>query len=342
MTIGESICKHRKEQGLSQEALGKKLLVSRQTISLWEKDQTLPTIDNLIRLKEIFGTSIDEILACNSDKPENMKTNPTSLDTICGALAYAMGVSAPKGAAEKNIELSNYIDRVFGGKKADRVVMYNPGAIAQWIYEKYPDFLYQTKRIADLEIYLASVMPTIAASCIATMYTGKRPEVHGIRKYEKRTLGVETLFDSLIAAGKKPAIISYRACSLSRLFLERNMDYYHFEDGNISDVNAKAAEIILRDEHDFIVIYNDNYDYIVHRNGPESPRSLSELRVNDHVFSCISKLIEKKWKHHNTLLGFATDHGCHEIEGSCGSHGLDMVEDVNIVHLYNGYPKSST
>jgi hypothetical protein len=31
------------------------------------------------------------------------------------------------------------------------------------------------------------------------------------------------------------------------------------------------------------------------------------------------------------------DHGCHEIDGGCGSHGLDMPEDLNIVHLYKGY-----
>lgn len=62
MTVGEKIQKNRKELGLSQEELGQKLLVSRQTISLWEKDQTVPTIDNLIRLREIFGVSVDEIL----------------------------------------------------------------------------------------------------------------------------------------------------------------------------------------------------------------------------------------------------------------------------------------
>ena len=62
MTVGEKIQKYRKELGLSQEELGQKLLVSRQTISLWEKDQTVPTIDNLIRLREIFGVSVDEIL----------------------------------------------------------------------------------------------------------------------------------------------------------------------------------------------------------------------------------------------------------------------------------------
>ena len=62
MTTGESIYKLRKDLGLSQEELGQKLLVSRQTVSLWETDQTVPTIDNLKRLKEIFGVSVDEIL----------------------------------------------------------------------------------------------------------------------------------------------------------------------------------------------------------------------------------------------------------------------------------------
>lgn len=62
MTIGEKIQTCRKRLNLSQEELGQKLLVSRQTISLWEKDQTVPTIDNLVRLREIFGVSVDEML----------------------------------------------------------------------------------------------------------------------------------------------------------------------------------------------------------------------------------------------------------------------------------------
>ena len=62
MTVGESILKRRKELGMSQEELGQKLPVSRQTVSQWETDQTVPTIDNLMRLKEVFGISVDEIL----------------------------------------------------------------------------------------------------------------------------------------------------------------------------------------------------------------------------------------------------------------------------------------
>lgn len=62
MKVNEKIQYYRKKAGLSQEELGKRLLVSRQTVSLWETGQTLPTLDNLTRLREIFGVSIDELL----------------------------------------------------------------------------------------------------------------------------------------------------------------------------------------------------------------------------------------------------------------------------------------
>ncbi len=75
MTAGEKIQKYRKDLDLSQEELGQKLLVSRQTISLWEKDQTVPTIDNLMRLSEIFGISVDEILN-SENKEQNAEIQP--------------------------------------------------------------------------------------------------------------------------------------------------------------------------------------------------------------------------------------------------------------------------
>ena len=62
MTLGERLQQLRKEKQMSQEELGNLLLVSRQTVSLWENNQTVPTVDNLIRLKEIFGISVDSIL----------------------------------------------------------------------------------------------------------------------------------------------------------------------------------------------------------------------------------------------------------------------------------------
>lgn len=80
MTIGERIQMCRKQLGLSQEELGQKLLVSRQTISLWEKDQTVPTIDNLKRLREIFDISVDEILGFEvSEQAKEISPKPNEV-----------------------------------------------------------------------------------------------------------------------------------------------------------------------------------------------------------------------------------------------------------------------
>ena len=69
-----------------------------------------------------------------------MEYNKTSLDTICASLAYAMGVEAPECSAKKNDILASYLDEKLKGKKADRIFMYNPDALGQWIYEKYKVF----------------------------------------------------------------------------------------------------------------------------------------------------------------------------------------------------------
>ena len=105
-------------------------------------------------------------------------------------------------------------------------------------------------------------------------------------------------------------------------------------------INAKAAELILKDEYDFILTYNANYDDTLHKKGPEHPETIAQMGFNFRTFCMFDELIQTHWKHHNVLIGTGMDHGCHEIDGECGSHGLDMPEDLNIVHLYKGYPKN--
>ena len=262
----------------------------------------------------------------------NTQLNETSLDTLCGALAYAMDIETPAHAAAANETLCRYIDEAFEGKKADRIFMYNPDAIAQWIFEKYPEFLKEVTALTDLQLPLRSVMPSVTPVCFGTMYTGAQPEVHGIQKYEKPVITIDTIFDALIRAGKKPMIIAYGKCSLSKIYLERQMDYYVFD--NIAQVNAKAAQLILEDKHDFYVVYNGNYDSVMHKKAPESPHALGELRVNSHAYAMFDYLISTHWAGHRTLMAFAMDHGCHEIDDDLGSHGLDMPEDLNILHFY--------
>ena len=49
------------------------------------------------------------------------RINPVSLETLAGALAYAMGIQPPEHAAEPNRTLTDYVDRMLAGKKADRI-----------------------------------------------------------------------------------------------------------------------------------------------------------------------------------------------------------------------------
>ena len=258
--------------------------------------------------------------------------NEQSLDTLCAALAYAMGIEPPAGAAAPAQALCDYVDAAFAGRKADRVVMYNPDAIAQWVYEKYERFMPEVKRWTELELPLRTVMPSVTPVCFATMYTGAQPEAHGIRRYEKPVLKIDTLFDALIRAGKRAVIIGDTQCSMCHIFRERSMDYFAYD--TVEEINAKAAELILKDEYDFMAIYNGNYDSTMHKNGPESDVSIEALKANVRAFDQFANRIRERWQNHDTLLAFAMDHGCHEIDGGCGSHGLDMPEDMNIIHFY--------
>jgi predicted AlkP superfamily pyrophosphatase or phosphodiesterase len=254
-----------------------------------------------------------------------------SLDTLCAALTYAMKVDAPEMSADANPELCAYINEKFGAKGADRIFMYNPDAIGEWIYKKYPHLLREVTERTDIEINFETVMPSVTPVCFGTMYTGAQPSIHGIRKYEKPVIKIDSLFDAMIRAGKKCAIVADSECSMGKIFLEREMDYFIYD--TLPEVNAKACELILEDKYDLICVYNGNYDSVMHKTGTESIEALSEMRANSFAFANFYELIKNNWSH-NTLIGFAMDHGCHDIDSNCGSHGLDMDEDLHITHFY--------
>ena len=263
--------------------------------------------------------------------------NSNSIDTLCAALSNAIGVTAPEFAATANTELNTYISNKTNNYGVDRVFMYNPDAIGQWVCNKYPHLIKEVKALTDIEVEFKTVMPSVTPVCFATMYTGVQPSVHGIQAYEKSVIKIETIFDVLIKANKRVAIVSTINDSISKIFLERNMDYFILD--TVEQVNAKACELILKDEHDFIVVYNRNYDSTMHKFGPESIEALSEIKANSQAYATFDSMIKEHWKNHTTLVGFATDHGCHEIDDNLGSHGLEMPEDINIVHFYKIHNK---
>ena len=62
MILADKIIKQRKKNGWSQEELADKMNVSRQAVSKWESAQTIPDIDKIMKLGELFGVTIDYLL----------------------------------------------------------------------------------------------------------------------------------------------------------------------------------------------------------------------------------------------------------------------------------------
>ena len=62
MQIGEKLKQKRNEAGWSQEVLAEKIGVSRQTVSNWETNRSYPDIGSVLRLSDLYGISLDELL----------------------------------------------------------------------------------------------------------------------------------------------------------------------------------------------------------------------------------------------------------------------------------------
>lgn len=93
MTLGEKMKEMRLARGLSQEKLAEQLYVTRQAVAKWEKDQTMPSAENLLLFAELFDCSLDELIRdkCAPPKrPTMQQLNLTRLAVIMQASALSV------------------------------------------------------------------------------------------------------------------------------------------------------------------------------------------------------------------------------------------------------------
>ncbi|MDR0919036.1 MAG: helix-turn-helix domain-containing protein [Oscillospiraceae bacterium] len=67
--IANRLVNLRKENKLSQEELAEKLGISRQAVSKWERAESSPDTDNLIRLAKLYNVSLDKLLSISEELP---------------------------------------------------------------------------------------------------------------------------------------------------------------------------------------------------------------------------------------------------------------------------------
>lgn len=93
MNISDRILSLRKSRGLSQEELADKLGVSRQSVSKWESEQSVPDLDKIIALSEFFEVTTDYLLrGIEAIKPAEKSALTSPILTIVATAMNAIGV----------------------------------------------------------------------------------------------------------------------------------------------------------------------------------------------------------------------------------------------------------
>ncbi|MAT45083.1 MAG: hypothetical protein CL609_22350 [Anaerolineaceae bacterium] len=82
MTLGEKLVQLRKEESISQEKFAEMMNVSRQAVSKWELDQSIPEMETLIAISNYFNVSMDYLLKEQIDGVEDNHVNTGIEETI--------------------------------------------------------------------------------------------------------------------------------------------------------------------------------------------------------------------------------------------------------------------
>ena len=90
MNLGDKILQLRKKNGLSQEQLGEKVDVTRQTISNWELGETAPNPEQLKKMSKAFNVSVDEIL--DNDSKEFLMNKISNTERLAGIIIKILKV----------------------------------------------------------------------------------------------------------------------------------------------------------------------------------------------------------------------------------------------------------
>lgn len=133
MNIGNKIKTYRKVRGLSQEALAKKVYVSRQTISNWETNKGYPDIQNILLLSVLFDVSVDELvkgdLNAMKEKLANKKVNAQMsmytwmmlISAVLGAISIGLVFFFEGSMAVVLIPIICFMIMFFSASKAERL-----------------------------------------------------------------------------------------------------------------------------------------------------------------------------------------------------------------------------
>ena len=249
--------------------------------------------------------------------------------TVCSLFGIDCADESVEGSFPPVVDRASAL----GIARCERILLYAPDAVGHHLCAAFPEIIGPVERRAPISVSLRSVVPPVTPVCFGTMFTGQPPSRHGIKTYEKPVLRCETLFDRLLAAGRSAAIVAVQDSSIDRIFRERAIDYY--SETYDSEVTQRALGLLEADRHDFILVYHQEYDDMLHKTRPRAAEAIDAMRRHVDSFVELVEATDRFWGVYDRMLGFVPDHGGHIDPGNGrGTHGIDIPEDMDVRHFY--------
>jgi predicted AlkP superfamily pyrophosphatase or phosphodiesterase len=228
--------------------------------------------------------------------------------------------------------LDPYLDLKNYEGKINKALIFCPDAFGFHALQKFPELYDRIKKSSTHEVELLSIFPPITPVCFASLFTGATPKEHGIEQYEKPVLKCDTIFDALIRAHKKVAIVAVKNSSIDILFRERELDYFSMDYDPL--VSVKALELLHKNEYDVIIVYHQEYDDLLHDSGLFSELAVKALNHHVDSWELLVREASRAWKE-NFLVAFTPDHGGHtDLSNGFGDHGENSPEDMELRHFF--------
>lgn len=86
MKFGEKLKDARMKAGMTQETAARQIGVSRQSLSNWENDRTYPDLASVLKLSDLYGLSLDDLLREDMELRRRMEQRKESIKTCCSWL----------------------------------------------------------------------------------------------------------------------------------------------------------------------------------------------------------------------------------------------------------------
>lgn len=253
-----------------------------------------------------------------------------SLDSVTPTICELMKIRLPRGATAQ--PLSDVTCKA-KSKTIEKTLVYAPDAIGEWLFQAYKPEFNEVIEEAPIQVRIHSMKPSYTPVCYGSMFTGMKPEEHGITKYMKPVLKVETLFDTMSEAGKKVALVAVKDCSMDLIFRERDIDYY--SEKYDPEVTERVLGLLKNADYDLIVAYNQEYDDFIHRSTPTGPEAIEAFRRHIGTFKVLAGAFNKRYMKNNRVIAFLPDHGTHvDPETGKGTHGTDTPDDMEVRHFW--------